>query len=169
MNHPFLEASGMEWLRYGRLCHIVTRERGQRTGRPDLLAVNAKSYLVEVEIKRTLADFKRDALKPQRINPPPNVRQLFYLVPPDLVVKVQPFLPKGAGLLTTGPQTSLHTGLPEVVVVRQASPRLNVRPLTQKRIWDLTRDMAGALVSAEIAARKNKLAITQFLKASKIP
>lgn len=171
MNHPFLEAAGMEWLRYGRLCHIVTRERGQRTGRPDLLAVNAKSFLIEVEVKRTLADFKRDALKRQRIHESfsPNVRQFFYLVPPELVVKVQPLLPPGAGLLTLGPQTSLHTGLPEIVVVKQATPRLKVRPLTPKRIWELTRDMAGALVTAEIAARKHKLALSQFLKASKLP
>ncbi len=171
MNHPMLEACAMEWLRYGKLCHIVTRERGQRIGRPDVLAVNAKGFLVEIEVKRTLADFKRDAAKPQRTNPSqsPNVRQFSYLVPPELVVKVQPLLPPGAGLLTLGPQTSLHTGLPEVVVVRQASPRLKVKPLTPKRIWELTRDMAGALVTAEISARKNKLALSQFLKAAKLP
>lgn len=154
---PFLEVSAMEWLRYVRNCHVVMLERGQGTGRPDVLAVNARRFLTEVEVKRSLSDFRRDALKPQRQNPrkhAPQIRQLYYSVPPELVEKVQPILPPDCGLLTLSRQLSGFTGLPETVVVVPAAIRAWAKPVTEERLWTLVRDMAASAVTAECAYRR---------------
>ncbi len=79
-------------------------------------------------------------------------------MPLALVPKVRPELPPYAGLLTTGLRTSFHSGLPEVSVILQAKPRPWAKPVTEAKLWELVRDMAGHLVTAEIAYRKIRYA-----------
>lgn len=104
------------WLRYDRGCAIVTFERGPNNGdRPDVYGVNASRHGLEVEIKVSLSDFKRDAGKRKwdwQWIPP---IFFYYMVPRPLVEKVKPLLPEGAGLLTLAQHAvDLYTGLPAI-------------------------------------------------------
>jgi len=125
--------------------------------RPDVLAITPKGYLTEVEVKRTVSDFRRDSSKPHRQFPErrhSEVRMLYYLVPPSLVEKVRPLLPPASGLLTLHPTLLTLSGLPEIVVVVPAPVRKWAKPVGEKRKWGLVRDMAGTLVSVEGRFRK---------------
>ena len=101
-----LELQSMRWLRWERRCPIVLSERSPREwpcGRPDVLGVSASRHLIEVEIKRSVTDFRADQQKPCRRaragfkDKAP--REFYYLVPVELVDKVRPLLPPWAGLL----------------------------------------------------------------------
>lgn len=100
-----LELMAMRWLRWERRCMIVLTERSPRTwgfGRPDVLGVTCGRHLVEIEVKRSVSDFRQDRLKPhRRFRLKEQAPRLFYyLVPPGLVDRVRPDLPPWAGLLS---------------------------------------------------------------------
>lgn len=101
-----LELMAMRWLRWEKRCPIVLTERTPREwahGRPDILGITCSRYLVEVEIKRTLSDFRADGQKAsrqrrhhfQKLVP----KFFYYLVPSNLVDRVRPELPPWAGLM----------------------------------------------------------------------
>lgn len=103
-----LELMALRWLLYEKRCVFALRERSPRmhfTGRPDALGVTASRYLIEIEIKRSLSDFRADRMKNSRRdtvresigNQLP--RQFYYLVPTELVAVVEPIVPEWAGLL----------------------------------------------------------------------
>ena len=102
-----LEMSAMRWLWLEQNCLTVLQERSPfyAMGQPDVLGVTKGRYLTEIEIKRSLSDFKADFKKHHRINRshhlPSHPRQFYYLVPSELVEKVRPLLPDWAGLMTT--------------------------------------------------------------------
>lgn len=87
---------------------MVLHERSPREhahGRPDILGVTRAGHLLEIEVKRTVSDFRANADKRHVVN-----RHLWlhhwpklfwFLVPPHLAEKVRPELPDFAGLLTT--------------------------------------------------------------------
>jgi len=152
-----LEVSAMEWLRFARQCHIVMRERGQHVGSPDVLGVTKDSYLIEIEVKRTMADFRNDQKKRHRQFPAmfaKEVRQLYYMVPPALVEKVLAELPLGCGLLTVGTRLSPWSKIPETKLLRRATTRTWAGKLSEDRKWRLIKDMASNLVTAEVRSRK---------------
>ena len=95
----YIEASVMTWLRYDRGCPIVCVERGlEWRYRPDILAVTKSRHLIEVEVKRTIADFRANA---EKRFPDVAIRSQFYFaVPPDLADRIAAELPDGAGLIT---------------------------------------------------------------------
>lgn len=146
-----LEASALEWLRYHKQCYIVMMERGTIHGRPDVFGVTEEGYCVEIEVKRTVADFKADSEKRHRKEPALhscNARQLYYMVHPLIVEKVRPLLPAGCGLMTVKPTRKTLAGMPEVILLVRASPRKHARPLNDAEKWKLCRDMSGTLVYA---------------------
>lgn len=115
-----LECAVVEWLRYERRCMVVCLERGLRHDyRPDVFAVTRSRHAIEVECKRTVADFRADAAKRiacHRERGLLNVQQFYYVVPPTIVDAVRPLLPAYAGLLTLGTPDSSYTKLPRVEV-----------------------------------------------------
>ena len=101
-----LELAAMRWLWLDKNCHYVLRERSPRPimGLPDVLGVTAARYLTEIEIKRSVGDFRADSDKPCRRRRNDFIKRMpkffYYLIPPGLVEKLRPEVPEWAGLLT---------------------------------------------------------------------
>lgn len=94
------------WLRHTRRCHIVLFERSPRTlsyERPDVLGVTKARFLIEVEVKRTLADFRANAAK-HHIQHRDNYlhrmpKEFWFIVPESICAAVRKELPPFAGLM----------------------------------------------------------------------
>lgn len=109
-----LELQGALWLKFDKKCPLVFYERTPRYGhgQPDIMGVNDRRFIFEIEIKRTVSDFRANAKKPHIVNRCSTEadvarhyqemapRQFWYLVPPKLVERVRPEVPDWAGLLT---------------------------------------------------------------------
>jgi hypothetical protein len=98
MNHAFLVARAVEWLRRYR-CGVVLSEQACVSGEmPDAIGWKRACHSVLVECKISRADFLVDRNKSFRLKPHLGVgSERFYLAPKDLV-KVEE-LPLGWGLL----------------------------------------------------------------------
>jgi hypothetical protein len=98
MNHAFLVAKAVAWLRRYR-CGVVLSEQACVSGEmPDAIGWKRACHSVLVECKISRADFLADRNKPFRLNPQMGVgSERFYLVPKGLV-RVEE-LPPGWGLL----------------------------------------------------------------------
>lgn len=108
MNTQFLTASALFYLVTDRKCKLVTVERGLHWGNPDALGLTIDRYLVEIEVKTSLKDFLQNRKKSyiQYLEKglgedmPGLPAYYYFLVPPFLIEKIQPILPKYAGLLS---------------------------------------------------------------------
>lgn len=98
MNHAFLVARAVEWLRRYR-CGVVLSEQACISGEmPDAIGWKRACHSVLVECKISRSDFLVDRNKPFRLKPELGVgSERFYLVPKGLV-RVEE-LPGGWGLL----------------------------------------------------------------------
>lgn len=103
-----LELLAMRWLRWEKRCIIVITERSPRAnccGEPDVLGITKDRYMYEIEVKRSLADFRADMKKPSRRfrdedwRKPKYPKQFYYLLPHNLAPKVDGELPDWAGLM----------------------------------------------------------------------
>ncbi len=103
-----LEASAMYWLRFEKRCKAVLRERSPRCpygSRPDVVGIMQSRYVIEVEAKRSMSDFRANGSKIHIRNRVEGhlkryPRQFYFIVPESLVEKVMPELPGYAGLIT---------------------------------------------------------------------
>lgn len=84
-----LELLAMRWLRWEKRCIIVLTERSPRAqscGEPDVLGITKDRYMYEIEVKRTISDFRADSDKPSRKfrddgwRAPKLPKQFYYLV-----------------------------------------------------------------------------------------
>lgn len=107
MNIWRLRAAAVMWLRYERHCPIVAMERGLGSGVPDVLGVSDTRHLIEIEIKVTMADFRKNekkwGIRHRRLYDQPAYwipRQFYFLVATKIVEKVRVELPQGCGLLS---------------------------------------------------------------------
>jgi hypothetical protein len=148
-----LRAVVASWMRYARGCAIVTFERGPNYGdRPDVYGVNESRFGVEVEIKVSLSDFKRDLGKRkwdyQWIAP----KFFYFMVPRSLVEKVRPILPEGAGLLTLAKHAvDPYSGLPalQCEVKPKANPK--AKRLTLATTIKMVKNQTGTVCSLAVA------------------
>lgn len=116
---------------------LTVMERSPRQdycGRPDILGITTSRYLLEIEVKRSLSDFKADKLKSSRQEIRRKMigekfpKQFWYLVPPELCKKVEGIVPQWAGLMRGPGRREIQT----VHVIKQApvnyeSERLSVK------------------------------------------
>ena len=158
------------WLRYERQCHLVVFDRGDDVvpGTPDILAVDKKRMAVEVEIKISMSDFKRDAKKQKWL---PHYGKdyytgqdrrpafFYYAVPSKLVDKVAPMLPDGVGLLTLEDHVSPHslTGVPAVVSKVAAQRNKTAPRLSWANCYRMISHQTGTLVTLECEAAANSM------------
>lgn len=99
-----LETVALRWLAWEKKCLAVVHGRTPRyqIGVPDVLGLTRSRYLIEVEIKRSVSDFKKNASKyhiswrDAWIHQSP--RQVYFFVPDDIAAKVEPITPEWAGL-----------------------------------------------------------------------
>lgn len=162
-------AAAVQWLRYQSQCSIVAIERGISVGgTPDVIGLTPKRYVTEIEIKRTVADFKRNAKKLagfqrgrsvffgtgwERARP----RLFYFLVPPEILEKVRPLLEPEQGLMVLG-NTSRYQGVPDIRVVRNATPSARAKRLTVAQCVQMAKHQTGTLSSLLNVLAKRPLA-----------
>lgn len=146
-----LLASACEFLRYEQGCYLLAWERSPwEHHKPDLMGVERGRRVLEIEIKRSLADFKADAKKriwDYRKMGKAVPFKFWYLVPPELVEEILPMVPDGLGLLTVGPRLS-RGGNAEIIVASNAKANRKACVLRLKDMVNMARDQSGTLVSA---------------------
>jgi hypothetical protein len=126
-----LELAAMRWLWLEKNCHYVLEQRSPRyhLGSPDVLGVTKDRYLIEIEIKRSISDFRADNKKRCRSNRDLFIdhmaKQFYYLVPPNLVEKVKPILPLWAGLMTINEAGYVYAEIS--AMVNKDSKRLSIK------------------------------------------
>lgn len=147
-----LELMALRWLRFDKRCRVALFERSPRqawSGEPDVLGVNDRRYLFEIEIKRSVQDFRANKrkqfhqMRDAGVSSPKYPRYFWFLVPPQIVEAVTPIVPKWAGLLC-GPGDDdvqcLHSVIPA-----PANPESE--PLTTKECVRLAQMMANQIWS----------------------
>lgn len=147
-----LELLAMRWLRWEKRCIIVLTERSPRAqscGEPDVLGITKDRYMYEIEVKRTISDFRADAEKPSRKfrddgwRTPKLPKQFYYLVPSKLAEKVNGELPDWAGLMR-GPEDG---DVCQVHVLRKAPVWKPSMKLTPKECSYLVLKMANQILA----------------------
>lgn len=135
--HWRMRAAVVGWLRYERGCFLVCWERspfGEHHYRPDVVGVEKRWRLVEVEVKHSLADFKANGSKRGLRMAWQFPWQFWFAVPSALAPKVRPLLPDGAGLLALAEQDGKYR--PRLDKVVQAA---SVKHATVLNKWQVGR------------------------------
>jgi len=114
--------------------------------------MTARRTVIEIEIKRTMADFRANSRKRcivhrdgrHDITP----EQFYFLAPRSLAPSLVDLMPKGYGLLMPSSRVSRFTGLPLLVCLRPAMKQNPSKVLTMREIVRLLKAQSGTLVSA---------------------
>lgn len=154
-----LELFAIRWLRWEKRCQLVLRERSPRAyscGQPDVLGVMASRHLIEIEIKRSVSDFRADGLKLSRSDRKPDnpnlerllkklPKQFYYLIPAELQARIEPEVPLWAGLMI-GPTAHNYC----LTVVKKAPNNASSQRLTIKECCHLVHMISNwAITEAE--------------------
>lgn len=157
-----LEYYAARWLKWDKDCSIVMTERSPRTmaGQPDVFGVTKARYTLEIEVKRSVSDFRANAKKYHIVNrcsTDPEVaarfaarapKQFWFMVPPNLVSKAELELPEYAGLLTlNGVEVSVIKRAPS----NNASERLSLKECA--RLMQCAGNMIIALMASSRSQR----------------
>jgi len=146
-----LEAIALQWLRYDRRCMMVAMERspwGQTQWyRPDVVGVTFKRTVIEVEIKRSVADFRANANKRGMKFELYFCEQRYFLVEPAIVQACLTMLPLKCGLLVPDLMTrDPFIGLPQVKVLVKASRHPTPSVLTVLQLARMVQHQSATLV-----------------------
>jgi hypothetical protein len=149
-------ASGLEWLRYQRGCYITAWERSPwefAHHKPDLIGIDSTRKCIEIEIKRSVADFKNDAEKAiwnsRDLFKQAWPAQFYYFVDPAIVDKVRPFVRDGFGLITLAPESERPTiyGNRDIQVVKKATKQKDAKPLSVRQLFNMVRHQSGSMAA----------------------
>lgn len=157
-----LELMAMRWLRFEQKCMIVIMGRTPREicGLPDVLGVNCNRFATEVEIKRSMADFRADGKKRCRTNRDYYIQKMpkhfYYLVPKALSEKVLAELPSWAGLLTVAERG----GFRPIRVIQPSPVNKQSERYTIKECVRLAQKMGNQIISSE-ESRESIIAYTR--------
>lgn len=139
-----MELSGMLYLRLIRRCPLVLLERGPCAGRPDVIGITDRRYCIEIEIKRTMSDFRANGYKSHVLYRELWIerwpKQFFFMVPAEISKKVEAELPEWAGLLTFNGH-----GIP--VVSKDSPNNLKSKRVTMKGAVALARMASNQIMS----------------------
>lgn len=125
----------------------------------DIFAIKKSGYAVEVEIKRTKADLKKDLLKEHQ-HKTDKIKELYFAVPDEHWNEWKEFIPVRAGILGYGKYEeregyfSKFNGNTFVTCRRSPKPNKNAKKLTTEeqlriarlgcmRIWNLKKTLIG--------------------------
>jgi len=145
-----LELLAIRWLRFEKRCRVALLERSPRLmfgARPDVLGITENRYLLEIEVKRSLADFRANWKKRHVASRAAIVarwpKQFWFLVPLELVDAVRPLLPDYAGLLR-GPAPD---GCQQLTCIVKAPVNLASARLTTREMVALAQCMGNQILS----------------------
>lgn len=153
-----LEYHTARWLQFEKQCALVLCERTPRWGhgQPDVLGVLPSRFILEIEIKRTMSDFRANSKKHHMLSRfcgEPEIAERYakrapklfwFLVPRSLVEKVEKELPDFAGLLTVSENGA------SLDVVKKAPTNKDSERLSLKECSKLMR-CAGNMMIAMMA------------------
>lgn len=150
-----LELAAMRWLWIEKKCMVVLEQRTpfavHIVGQPDVLAVTPGRHLVEIEIKRSVADFKADFRKLHRVNRDHYLkfmpRQFYYMVDEKLHQDVKHLVPEWAGLLVMTDRYYV-VRLEKSAPVNKLSEKLSVKNCA-KLARQMTAHMMGYVIGRE--------------------
>ena len=99
----------------------------------DLIVIRPSRYAEEVEIKRSLSDFKAD-FKKKHGHIDPRLKHLYYAMPDDVYAQCKDMIPDYAGVYVI----TLKYGRPVVQCVKVA-PKKECRKLTAEEVLKIAR------------------------------
>jgi hypothetical protein len=125
-----------------RKCLIVPNvSYGFKIHEIDLLVVRNSGYAIEVEIKRTIQDLKKDFTKKHNhVDKKNRICELYYAIPLELLEKSLPLIPENAGIITCNLYKDYKKRLiPKAKIYRKAKRIPNVVPLTKDERYNIAR------------------------------
>jgi hypothetical protein len=150
-----MENIALRWLAYEKKCVAVLHERSPRpcAGQPDVLGVTRGRHLIEIEIKRSVADFRANAQKWHvrnrelyiKVQP----RQFYFFVTDTIFEKCKALLPPWAGLAALRDGVSFQVEV--TAPVNQQAQRLSVKSCAK-----LVRCMTNQIISFSNALENQK-------------
>jgi len=167
-------ADAFEWLRYERKCYILSHERGPWAHhRPDAIGVTHERKCIEIEIKRSLSDFKVDNEKriwqQRELFRKAWPSQFYFFCPPSLIPGVLPLMQTGLGLLTWEEGQKTLGGNRPIVVVKAARKQPDAKKLTVHALLAMVRHQSGTYVAILSKAGKAGFNIYDRTAASPAP
>ena len=147
-----LELAAAHWLRYEQQCVLISLERGglQWSARPDVFGVTRQRLTIEVEVKRTVSDFRANARKRSVVLRDKLTEiwpaYFYFLAPPHVAEKVLPEVPEWAGLLTFDARWSQALWPAELVPLKRADRNHDAKPLNLIRLAKMSQAQAGTIV-----------------------
>lgn len=147
-----LETSALYWLRFVKRCPLVLFERVPRSycySRPDVIGVTRSRYMVEIEIKRSMSDFRNNSKK-RHVQARESIltrwpRWFYFGVPDSMVEKVVSECPEWAGVIRLDETPNGATG-----VVKSAPKNDRSSKLTILECARLMENLGNQIVTAEI-------------------
>ena len=124
---------------YGVAKHLIVTNVswGMDMHECDILVLRPTGYALEIEIKRSLADMKKDAEKKHgHVDRQNRLKELYFAFPDDICEKCTVHLPAGAGVILVSRKT---TGNVRAKIIKPATPVKNARPFDEKEISQLQR------------------------------
>jgi hypothetical protein len=115
--------------------------------RPDVLAVNRARKLIEIEVKRTVADFRANGNKAGLHHRWGLPEQFYFLVPSTIAAEVRPGLGPGHGLLVPNHDRATPSGLPDLDVIVPARRDPGARVLGIAALAKMAKHLSGTLVT----------------------
>lgn len=147
-----LERQAMQFLRFEKRCPVAVFERHPfGYWQPDVLGVTKSRYLLEIEIKRSLSDFRADSHKAHiarrtgQGDTASDPKFFWYLVTKELAEKILPFVPPWAGLMRAGDNNRIERS--SVVILKPAPVNSLAKRLTPKQSVKLAQCMANQIYS----------------------
>lgn len=156
-----MRAQAVMWLRYERDCPIVALERGRGAcGIPDAIGVTPTRRIIEVEIKRSMADFRHNekkygarlrgaAIMGGRFHYD-DPAYFYFFVEAAMVEKCRAELPAWAGLISAplgyGSRRE-YNGILKPIVIVSAPENKSSRKLTIKECHRMAKHQTGTLSS----------------------
>lgn len=163
-----LEFSGVQWLKFEKRCPLVIHERSPRPfsmGNPDVLGITDNRYMLEIEIKRSVSDFRANAKKRHiqlRTDPNEDVRrkclengarQFWFLVPTKIAEQIEAEVPDWAGLLV---HDLNFTGLGKIRCIKKAPINNLSKKLSLLNCAKLLRNIGNQIYSL-MESRRNMI------------
>lgn len=118
----------------------------------DVCVITPADYLYEIEIKRTLSDWKADEHKDKWKRSRPQVSKFYYAIPPELLDKKPPFVSEDTGIILLEKSKNLNAGFRVYAEIHKPAKRLSKYKVDRNRAymmgvfyhryWSLRWDMA---------------------------
>lgn len=172
-----LELMAMRWLWLEKMCHYILEQRTPRPcgGIPDVIGITKTRFLIEIEIKRSVADFRADKKKSgvrcretaDRFYADQFPKYFYYFMPKKIADKVMDEIPVWAGLIVVDENDHRPT------VVKKAPSNKESKRITLKECVRAVRLMCNHMMTTEIylETHKNRFVhkdtvwFTQWIKA----